>query len=396
MRLLEWANDLFGYLKDLHHVTRDADKGDSEERFTLRFFAHLSQAEESETLQRIFDEESADTATESAAQSTLGTGDYVQISNPDFKAFVPRFEVDDIPKPPTIAARLSLKGNTIQVEAAKNDEPSAEHPLLLNFKSEQGSTAKLSLLYKLNFTTEYQPIDYGLLKKLTDINEATHADEVDYIRFNIPNAGAFKEPFDPNEWSFKISDMGLDRDLIGFIARLELITQQRIPVPSSIPEEQLEILEDNYETVETREDAQSVIDQLKSSGEGHSAVHFFVEYEDEEHHLTTQQGSPTLTFTTDNGQTVVAEDLPGGGRDISINYDGIPGTAAWFVEYIKENPEEAKDIMEKSVPGNGDSDEEFFLTLDIDLHIQTFCYDESKIVIRPGDQPPDEVNSIGG
>jgi hypothetical protein len=392
IRLLEWTHDLFSYLKDLHHVTRNETGEDDEEVFTLRFFAGISRIEENEALQRLFDKEDADIAAETTSQSTLETGDYIQISNPDFKAFVPRFESSITPQPPTLAARLSLKGKTIHVEAAEDDEPSPEHPLLMSFRSRQGTTARLSLLHKLDISTEYQPLDFSQYYDFIKIREATQAGEVDYIEFSVGGTEAFREPFAVNEWSLAVPDIGLSQDLIDFITRLEMATEQRIPVPLSISDEQIEILEDNHGPIGSREDALSIIDQIKSSGEKESIIHISVEYEDEHHHLTNQIGDPKLTFTTENGQTVAAEDLPGGGRDISLHYEGVPGTPDWFVDHMKANPEEAEGILHDMIPGDRDSDEEFFLTLDVDLHVQTFWYDESQIVLRPSDQPPDEVS----
>lgn len=403
-RLLELTHELFSYLRDRQRA--DANEG-NEQLSTVRIFAPEARVEDDEVLQRVLgsrttpslnsetaESDGQDSESETSnTQTALESGDYVQISNPDLKAFVPRFNVTSSPSAPTIAARFELTGRTITIVTERDTDTSVEYPLTVSLQSQPGPSAKLSLVHKLDITTDWQPLDFAQYEALLRINEMG-ADSIEYIEFDIVNGDTITEPFAPNEWSLDVGpETRLDRELVSFVARLGLITQQRIPIPGTITEDHLDILQSEHGTVDTRADAQSVLDRIEASSEEITRTHVDIEYDGERRNITHLTGALGLSFTQPDGETVTLEDLLDGERGpASIRYVGIPGTPEWFVEHIQVNPEVVKDVIAGTVPGDAESEELFAVTIDIDLHVQTLWYDENRVVFRPEQYAEDTQN----
>jgi hypothetical protein len=186
-------------------------------------------------------------------------------------------------------------------------------------------------------------------------------------------------------------------ELIAFLARLELITQRRIPIPMSVSDKQLNILRSERGSVDTRADAQSVLHRLEASGDEAAYTHISVEQDGELHHLTNISGTLTPTITLNSGETRSVEELLDGNRgSLSFRFEGFPGTPEWFIDYLRENPDAVEGILDGSIPGDEDSDGQFAVVFDLDLHVQTFWYDESQVTIRAESMGPRESGTEGG
>lgn len=383
--VLEQTHGIFEYLQPPH---RNAEREDDGQPLSVRFFASQSRVESDNVTQRVFETkmDSSVDSNESAisdALTALETGEYIQIGNADVKAIVPRSDAFRNPPPPTFAARLSLKGNTVVLTTELDEKPSEEYPVTMTYRQEHGGGARLSLIRKFSMDAEMEHLDFTQCHELDEINEAAKAGNLRFMEYDIRGGDTVREPLDPDEWSMSVPEMPFGRKLVSFLAQLELITQRHIPMPSMVFEEQLAVLRSERDKVDTRADAQAVLDRIEEIGAESVRTHVTVEGDGKRHLLATNPGTPAMTFTLPSGETRSVNDLFDGKQgSFSVHYEEFPGTPEWFIAYLRDHPDVATDVVEGSVPGNEASDGQFAVVTDIDLHVQTFWYDENRVVIR--------------
>lgn len=401
--VLEQTHGLFEYLRRLHRDTGENETHD--QGTTVRFFALKSRVEDDDTLQRVLKAKTSssshldsDASDVPGAQTALESGEYIQIGNADFKAFIPRSESFGEPSLSAFAARLSLRGGTVVIETEFHEEPSEQYPMMMTYHPKYGTGARLSLMHKLSMNADLTQLDFTQYHQLLEIEEAEEKDALEYVEIDVLDGGdSITEPFASGEWSMNVPETSFGRDLTAFLARLELITQRRIPIPASVFDEQLSILRSERDSVDKRVDAQSVLNRLEASGSGAVYTHVSVKQDGELHHLTSIPGTLTPTVTLPSGETRSIEEVLDGDRgSFSLRFEGFPGTPKWFVGYLRDNPDTVEGIFEGSVPGDEDSHEQFAVVIEFDLHVQTFWYDESQVTIRAESMDPRELDTKEG
>ena len=307
--------------------------------------------------------------------------EYIEFWSEEVKFILPKTEefVDSFSVPePQLAARLSVKNNTLIVGTESDTERSREYPSLISYRPQSRPGARLDITSMFNFNTSSRYMDFKQYCELLKLSEESR--ELSRVTFKIKNENIeITESCDPESFSYNGELGSLDREIAEFVARLQTITQRNIPLPTTMTQEQAEFLQENMDEVDTRDDAQSVVSELQSLGENVEKTHVFVDVDGDTQHAITFPELVAIEATTEGGRKMTLDEMDSQ-EPVSLRVNNLPGDKDEVLRDLLENPDKIADVFNMTVPEIDSG--EYDLILDHYFHVQQFWYDETHIIIH--------------
>lgn len=313
--------------------------------------------------------------------SATDTREYVEFWSEEVKFILPKtkkfVENFSVPKP-QLAARLSVKNNTLIVETESDEERSRKYPSLISYRPQSRPGAKLDITSMFNFNLKSRYMDFEQYHELIKLSE--EGDDLSQVSFRFRDKDVeVTESCEPGSFNYSGHKGSLDKEITEFVARLQLITDRHIPLPTTMTREQAEILREGMNSVDTRKDAQELLNNLRSLGEDIEKTHVFVEVDDSIQHAITYQELVAIEATKAGGGKITLDKMDSQ-EPISLRIENLSGNKDKVLRDLLENSSKIMDVFNMAVPEIGSG--KYDLILDHYFHVQQFWHDESQIIIR--------------
>lgn len=260
----------------------------------------------------------------------------------------------------TFACRLEVDGDTLVVRTVRDDERSAEYPVKITAQHE--GAVGLSSQWQMGTTFTFDPseIDVVQYAELLDLKRQQQEETVDSVRIVDEDLDLTFESEGFTGLNGEQVPTFVDEEYVAFLALAQEITQQRIPTPLHLSEEQEEVLDEAVErntSNMSREEVVDIISRLEELGQDRVFTAIWVELVTPEQDLLTReqvlQFPDSLSFeaTVDNpedypeidGDTIEIE----AGVDCQIQgtLRGRPVSFPVLIRQLDADPDSLYDIF---------------------------------------------------
>lgn len=380
--ILERINRLFTYLRDIHR-----DKANREPKQRRAFYLSDDEAEGKQIPDFMIEQGTTVQDSETQKSESLNLADdYVEGWNDNAKFILPVSDNTENLIPDNLnrfSVRFKVSGSSLVVSTEFDEGVSEDYPISVSYDRDSSSGARLRIADLLNFNASFSDIDFKQQDNLIKIEDAIDNNGIDSVEIDIKHENESIKYTKIGNWNFNGGSPGFDKDIISFVARLQKITDQFIPIPGRILEDQMELLQSSMDSIEERDDALELLEEIRNIGDDVSETYVFIEKDERKQLISCFEDSLSFkcemengeSFTIDGNETEVGQRPP-------IELRNIQGNAEEFMQHLEENPELVSNILAGQVMPNGESDDSYDLIIEYDIGCQTYWYEESEVVIR--------------